>query len=177
MRRLCSMMVIAMAIVVLPTIAMADGDKDKKGHKGHKRPSAKALFERLDADKDGQVTIKEVPERLQKRLGDSLKKADTNGDKKLSLGEFEALQKSRMKAAKTKRDHGKKHDHKATQGKGKKDCPVTKGKKGHPTPDFKAIFARFDTNNDKKLCVEEFTAGAKKMHTRIAAHMKKAGAR
>ena len=83
MRRLFSMMVIAAAIVVLPAIAMADGDKDnaKKDRKGHKRPSAKAMF------------------------------------------------------------------------------------------------ARFDTNNDQKLSVEEFTAGTKKMHARIAAHMKKAAAR
>ena len=196
MRRMFSMMAIAMSIVVLPAIAMADGDKGnaKKGHKGQKHHSIKAWFEHLDADKDGQVTVKEMPERLQKRLGDSLKKADTNGDQKLSLGEFKALMKSRWEAAK-----GKKGGHKAkhskdkkccsatkdkkccpmTEAKGNQWCPMTgaKGKKGHHSPDFKAIFARLDTNNDQTLCIEEFTAGAKKMHARIAAHMKKAAAR
>lgn len=202
MRSLFSLMAIAAAIAILPTIAMAAGDKDKgpKARKGHERPSPKAMFERLDADKDGQIKLEEVPERLQKRLGDSLQKADTNGDKQLSLGEFEALLKSRMEAAKAKRAQGTKDGHKAKHEKGKKDghkakaekgkkgcptkkadgkkgCPTTgaKGKKGCPEPDFKAIFAKFDTNKDQKLCIEEFTAGSKKIHARMMAHMKKAG--
>ncbi len=66
------------------------------------------------------------------------------------------------------------------KAKGEKDGSTAKhaeGKKGHHAPDYKAVFARFDTNNDQTLSIEEFTVGLKKMHERIAAHMKKAGAR
>ncbi len=177
MRKLFSMMAIAAAIVVLPTMALADGDKDKdkKGRKG-RRPDAKSLFDRLDADKDGKITASELPERLKKRLGEKLKKADTNGDGKVCKDEFKAMMKSRAEAAKAKRAKGKKDGAKAKRGKGKKDRPTAKGKQGPPEPDFKAIFARLDTNGDKKLCIEEFTAGAKKMHQRISAHMRRPAA-
>ncbi|MBN2291206.1 MAG: EF-hand domain-containing protein [Pirellulales bacterium] len=169
MRKMFSLMAIAVAIVVLPTLAMAEGDKDKdkKAAKGQRRPDAKAMFERLDADGDGLVPIADMPERMLNRFGDSLQKADVNGDGKISQDEFKAMMKSRMEAAK------------ANRGKGKKGGPGAKdsGKKGIPAPNFKAMFAQFDTDGDKKLSEEEFIACAKKLQQRIAARVKNPAAR
>jgi Ca2+-binding EF-hand superfamily protein len=62
-----------------------------------KRENALALFEQLDTDGDGLVALGEIPEPLAERLGPLLKRADRDGDKRISKSELEAA--SRQMAA------------------------------------------------------------------------------
>ncbi len=55
------------------------------------RPGPEAMFQRLDANRDGLVVLDELPPFLKERLGDRLAKADKNGDKKLDPAEFAEL--------------------------------------------------------------------------------------
>jgi hypothetical protein len=57
------------------------------------RPGPEAMFQRLDANRDGFVALDELPPFLKERLGDKLAQADKNGDKKLDPAEFAALAK------------------------------------------------------------------------------------
>ena len=57
--------------------------------KAPQRPAA-AMFERLDKNHDKQITPDEVPPGAPERLKAALIKADTSGDKKVSVEEFAA---------------------------------------------------------------------------------------
>jgi Ca2+-binding EF-hand superfamily protein len=86
MRRVLPIFAIAAAIAVLPSLVMA---QEVKGPPVG-RPNPEVLFQRLDANKDGQITMEEVPAPIKERFEGLVKRADKNGDKKISLEEFKA---------------------------------------------------------------------------------------
>ena len=53
-------------------------------------PNADRIFERLDANKDGKLTVDEAPEFLRERFAQLIAEADKNGDKALDKEEFKA---------------------------------------------------------------------------------------
>ncbi len=65
---------LAAALIVVPTVSMADGHKDR----GMKR------FERLDADKDGSVSLQEMLTRTDEQF----ERIDTDKDGVLSVEEM-----------------------------------------------------------------------------------------
>ncbi len=71
------------ASLTLTSVAFAKGDGEKRGHRGDHMAK---LFERFDANKDGKLTKKEVPERLWERLS----AADANKDGAVTKAELEA---------------------------------------------------------------------------------------
>ncbi|WP_437902153.1 hypothetical protein WME95_26270 [Sorangium sp. So ce327] len=78
--------------------------KDARRQHGPKDPAR--LIKRFDKNGDGKLTVAELPEKAQKRLG----KADTNNDGSLSAEELKAHAELRMKdrAAKHKARFAKK---------------------------------------------------------------------
>lgn len=118
-------------VVALPRGLLAN-DSERAAH-----PGPEALFKRLDANKDGQVTADEIPARAPDRLKAMLKRADTNGDEKLTAEELgQALRHSsrRLREAHSQR------------------------------PDPKIIFARLDRDNDGQLNFAEFAVGMRQFH-------------
>ena len=94
MRKLLPILTIALAIVVLPSIAMAEEAKKEK-KEGPPRRDPAQLFQRLDANHDGQLTLDEVPEPMKERFTHILARADKDGDKKVTLEEFVEAAKQR----------------------------------------------------------------------------------
>jgi len=92
MRVIVTVWLAALAAGASPSMA-ADGD----GPPRH-RPGPEQLFQRLDADKDGQLVPDEFPPPMKERLSALLERADKNDDKKLSKEEFAKAMKGRRPA-------------------------------------------------------------------------------
>ncbi|MFO0901483.1 MAG: EF-hand domain-containing protein [Pirellulales bacterium] len=108
-----------------------------------------ALFERLDADKDGQVAADEVDDERRRLFERLLRNGDKNRDGKLSKDEFAAaLQPQPVEAA---------------PAGGRPD-----GAANLPAP--REIFARFDKNGDGKLSKEEAPERMRENFDRIDAN-------
>ena len=52
---------------------------------------ARAVFRRLDGDRNGQLELKEIPERQQQRFQSLLKTTDKDGNGRLNFKEFESV--------------------------------------------------------------------------------------
>lgn len=132
------------ALLVLSTAAFANEDIERPS-----RMSEGNMFERLDADGSGTVTLEEfekAKEKLQRHgHGDKMnpdrmiKNLDQDGDAAVSSDEWDKI-----------RD-------KMRDGRGKKPSPEEMANRA---------FDRLDTNEDGVLSREEFVAGAGKMHER-----------
>ena len=139
-RFLSSVVLLAVASVVgLGSAFAADAKKGEK--KERKRPSAEAIFKKLDADKDGKLTAEELVKSP--RISDDAKakevvgRMDTNKDGSVCVKEFAAALQKRH-AAHSKEGGHKKHDHKKGDHKKgdhkkgdhkkgeKKECPSKK---------------------------------------------------
>jgi len=73
-----------LTVLAVPVIAFANTDGSDKGmHKG-------GMFERMDANKDGQVTFEEMTERS----GDWFKKLDKDGDGAVTMEEITIRKKT-----------------------------------------------------------------------------------
>jgi len=181
MRRVVPLVLTALAVVVLPHVLRADDAKRPE------RPGPEAFFKRLDANHDGQVTVDEVPEKAPERLKAMLKRADKDGDKKVSLAEFAEAIKQHRPAPPTaerrrpgpprppatahrrpgtpptahRRPGPPSHHHAMPQ---RRPMPSAAGRFAPKLPDPKAVFARLDRNKDQKLSLEEFTAGMRALH-------------
>jgi len=195
MRRVLPLIAVAMAIAVLPSLAMAQEAKDPP----RRGLGPEGFFKRLDANKDGQISLKELPEGMRERFPNLLERADKDGDGQLSFEELKA-------ARGVFRPHGMRGPegpgkHKGPDGprfgahgpggpalggpgsdkgrpmarrgkpagRGPAPCdrkrPGVEGKRGLPNP--VEIFKRLDVNGDRQLSLNEFVAGVRRLHERI----------
>src|SRR5580692_4881462 len=110
----------AVALVAVPSALLADDPPAGEDRE--------ALFKKLDANGDGQLTSDEIPEEQQRLFKRMLRTSDKDGDGKLSHEEFLAATKEQDRPA-------------APEGAG-----------GAPSPEqLEAIFKSRDANNDGKL--------------------------
>ena len=174
----------ALAVVVLPQIAAAE-DADK----GPQRSRIGVFFERLDANKDGQISAAEIPERAPDRFKEFLKRADRNRDQKVSREELaavaerlrgvaagrdrEAAQRAREAAMRRAREAAQHRRGRPSAGKrpgpprhpGPAHAATRSAPRAHgrPTPpDPRVLFARMDKNKDNSLTYAEFSGPEKK---------------
>jgi hypothetical protein len=91
-----------------------DPDNDGTVDMSEAKKAALALFGKLDTDKEGTLTLKELQDRLS---GNEFKAADTDNDNTLSKEEYLALVESRFKAA-------------DKNGEGTVDCDEIKSSEG-----------------------------------------------
>ncbi len=103
---------------------------------------AATLFERLDANQDGQISPDEVPEEQRRLLGRVLRNGDKNADGKLTKDEFAA-----GLAERTAEDPAPSS---ASPARGQ-------AAPGQPRPEFnrEEAFTRMDRNSDGKISGEE----------------------
>lgn len=98
--------------------------------------SSAELFDKLDANKDGQITAEEVPEEHRAHLERLLRKGDKDENKSLSKDEWEAAHKPEAEP----------------------EIGGPPGKEGRPNPG--QMFERMDANKDGKLQKSEIPAEA-----------------
>ena len=98
--------------------------------------NAAELFDKLDANKDGQITSEEVPEEHRPHLDRLLRKGDKDENKSLSKEEWEAAHKPDAEP----------------------EVGGPPGKEGRPNPG--QMFERMDANKDGKLQKSEIPAEA-----------------
>ena len=147
------------------------------------------LFQRLDANKDGAVSAAEVPDGAPEAIKQMLVKADRNKDKKVTPKEFREAVRRHPAAAPQRRPgpsgagsrQGPPHGKHPSRGRGHYDKhgprdgrphhgPPSAGRPSGPQiPDPKELFFRMDRNKDKRLSLEEFAEGMKRVHQAMAA--------
>jgi Ca2+-binding EF-hand superfamily protein len=95
-------------------IAALDPDNDGTIDLSEANKAASALFDKLEKDKDGTLTVKELQGRLSKK---DFAAGDPDKDKTLTKEEYLAIVAARFKAA-------------DPDGEGTVDCPEAKSKAG-----------------------------------------------
>ncbi len=121
----------AMAAVLLISAARADENPAADG------PDPSALFQQLDANKDGQLTSDEIPEDRKRLFERLLRTADKNRDSKLDADEFAAGLKPAERT----------HAEAAPRG--------PEGRRPDERPGPQRIFRRLDANGDGKVSLDE----------------------
>jgi len=81
------MLGVGTGLTILTTLAVEAQDRPKNAREG--RIDA-AFFDRLDVNKDGTVTLDEIPEDRRERVGRLVDRLDTDKDGKITRKEFEA---------------------------------------------------------------------------------------
>lgn len=144
------------------TIAGAGGlFADEAADKGKKREN---LFDKLDKDKNGQLTIEEVGEEKKRFFERLIRNGDTNKDSQLSKEEFQSAFKLRRNANEEKPGKGKKanKNKEGKPGDGKKK----KGPRG-PRPGMQGgLIKELDKDGDNMLTLEE-VKGLKKAFQKL----------
>ena len=127
----------APSILILPAALLADEPAKAS-------PEREALFKKLDANGDGQITKDEVPEEQQRLFERLLRSSDKDGDGKLSSAEFltGTTDQPRRREAPPERPAGR------------EGAAGEKGR-GEGGPESAEIFKRLDANNDGKLVADE----------------------
>lgn len=113
------------------------GHRGRGGHGGGRHMGK--MFDRFDADGDGRVLIKDLPERFASRIGE----ADTNRDGALTKDELKAAHEAKRAEMKAKADTNK-------------DGTVSDAERNVAREVFmKERFAKSDTNKDGALTAAE----------------------
>ena len=102
-------------------------------------PGQKCLSLAWDNDRDGKLTVDEIPAPMR----DKFSKVDTNNDSYVDSKELGAAMARRMKQMKS-------------GGKAKKDAKTARLERGE------MFFKRLDANQDGKVSRQEIPAGAKR---------------
>lgn len=97
-----------------PAFKAIDPDNDGKLELNEAKEAATKLFDKLEKDKDGTLTVKELQGRLSKK---DFAAGDPDKDKTLTKDEYLAIVESRFKAA--------------NPADGKLDCKKAKSEAGH----------------------------------------------
>jgi len=126
------------AALALPTTVLAAKDGDRKGH------HSKNMFEQLDTNKDGEVSLEEMTSRTTEKF----QKLDKDGNGTISVDEMSVRQKEFF----TKLD---------TDGSGtisQEEAKAFKEMKREMKQERRAsrLMERFDTNKDGKISREEY---------------------
>lgn len=189
MRRMLFLAPAICVIVLASTTAWAE---DSRG--GRPRPlppqgpfDPARLFNRLDAEKQGVISLDKLPERLPERLKEMLTKADSDGDGKVTREEFKAaFQAARKRMAEPREGAaGKKpparpdrtRDTGTRPGRPERSSDARRpGRTGPPRrpaatrppmPDLKIVFVRMDRDKSGELSLAEFTEGMRRLREQM----------
>ncbi len=141
--RLTHFLLPAIGVTLLWAADLAAQPPSRGGAMRMRRPGAAQIFGRFDENDDGKLTQEELPAMMWQRLAQS----DADGDGAVSKEEFAAMGPSGTRAARSDRP-----------------SPVLKmlGAKGaaafskEQIQGFKRIFARLDSDGDRKLTRREY---------------------
>lgn len=122
------------------------GPSGKRGPGHHPKPEE--LFKKHDANKDGKLSLAEVPEKFKPRFERLLERAGKDSDGSVNLKEFKRV-------AHRPSDKGDRPRRGSREGGGPREG--REGRGPHRPP---AFFTKLDTNKDHKLSKEELSKAA-----------------
>lgn len=148
--------------------ALSQAQEEPRGD----RPAPEALFERMDADKDGKLSVAEIPARIKERLGDRLRER-LGDDEALSLEEFREFLREAGPPRGDRRPEGAPEDGRPEGRRRERDGErAPEGRRPEPRPDRpqrgeffgppgglpapKELFDRLDRDDNGQLSFEEF---------------------
>lgn len=138
--------------------AASDDSNGKRGGK-HRGPNIERMIEKLDANKDGGISLEEV----KAHQGTIFTSVDANSDSSLTQDEFDMIKEMRKAEREAKKAANGEQTTETAQSDdkdGKKRGGKRGGKRG-------MSFDRLDADNSGSISLEEFTAHSDKMFDRM----------
>lgn len=127
--------------------------ESKEGKRPEGRPDPARFFVRMDANKDGKVTLDEAPEPLRPRIEQMIRRADTDGDMAVTLDELRAAGPPKQRPDGAKPPKGKPEQTRAKRPEG--------GKTGDGASPRMGLFLALDADRDGQLSDDEISRASK----------------